>query len=195
MKCSRWLKAVSVKSWPQRRFVVLSECFFLWCLLFANLSTHFFFAQQQMFNQLEFLGNDFHPDVHACRLKLSVVTLGLGAESTMKCPWSISEEMEAHTTKHDLVSSACRLITDEELLLLELCSAATLSYLSLTLLNCKAFVAAVTCLATLAKDKSLTVKLGKEKHPVVENFDFGADYTIIENPKKVMVSAKFFGAA
>ena len=37
--------------------------------------------------------------------------------------------------------------------------------------------------------------LGKEKHPVVENFDFGADYTIIENPKKVMVSAKFFGAA
>lgn len=103
--------------------------------------------------------------------------------------------MEAHTTKHDLVSSACRLITDEELLLLELCSAETRSRLSLTLLNCKAFVAAVTRLATLAKDKSLTVKLGKEKHPVVENFDFGADYTIIENPKKVMVSAKFFGAA
>ena len=103
--------------------------------------------------------------------------------------------MEAHTTKHDLVSSACRLITDEELLLLELCSAETRSCLSHTLLNCKAFVAAVTRLATLAKDKSLTVKLGKEKHPVVENFDLGADYTIIENPKKVMVSAKFFGAA
>jgi len=50
--------------------------------------------QQQIFNQLEFLGNDFHPDAHACRLKLSVVTVGLGAESTMKCPWSIAEELE-----------------------------------------------------------------------------------------------------
>ena len=74
--------------------------------------------------------------------------------------------MEAHTTKHDLVSSACRLITDEELLLLELCSAATLSYLSLTLLNCKAFVAAVTRLATLAKDKYLMTQTVKFKiHP------------------------------
>ena len=103
--------------------------------------------------------------------------------------------MEAYTTKHDFVSSACRLTTDEELLLLELCSAETRSRLSHTLLNYKAFVAAVTSLATLAKDKSLTVKLGKEKPPVVENFDFGADSTIIGNPKNVMVSAKFFGAA
>ena len=79
--------------------------------------------------------------------------------------------------------------------LLELCSAETRSGLSFTLLNCKAFVAAVISLATLAKDKSLTGKLGKEKPPVAENFDFGADYIIIENPKKVMVSAKSFGAA
>ena len=44
----------------------------------------------QIFNQLEFLGNDFHPDAHACRLKLSAVTVGLGDDS-MKCPWSVQE--------------------------------------------------------------------------------------------------------
>ena len=30
--------------------------------------------EQQIYDQLEFLGNDFHPDAHACRLKLSAVT-------------------------------------------------------------------------------------------------------------------------
>jgi hypothetical protein len=113
----------------------------------------------------------------------------------MKCPWKISEEMEAYVKKHDHVSSACRLTTDEEMLLLQLCSSEDRGRLSLTLLNRKAFVAAVTSLSTLPKDKTLTVKLGKEKPPMVENFDFGADYTIIENPKKTMNSAKFFGAA
>ena len=49
--------------------------------------------QAQIFNQLEFLGNDNHPDAHACRLKLSAVTVGLGDSSAMKCPWSVFEEM------------------------------------------------------------------------------------------------------
>lgn len=151
--------------------------------------------EQQIFNQLEFLGNDFHPDAHACRLKLSVVTVGLGAESTMRCPWSIAEEMEAYTKKHGHVSSACRLTTDEEMLLLQLCSPENQSRLSLALHNRKAFVSAVTSLSTLPKDKTLTVRLGKEKPPVIENFDFGADYTIMENPKKTTTSAKLFGAA
>ena len=151
--------------------------------------------EQQIFNQLEFLGNDSHPDAHACRLKLSVVTVGLGADSKMKCPWNIVDEMEAYTKKHGFVSSACRLTTEEEILLLQLCKPSEQEKLSLSLLNRKAFVSAVTTLASLPKDKTLTVKLGKEKPPSVENFDFGADFTIIENPKKMMVSAKFFGAA
>lgn len=112
----------------------------------------------------------------------------------MKCPWTIAEEMEKYTKKHDYVSSSCRLTTEEEMLLLQLCSP-TRERLSLTLLNRKAFVAAVTSLASLPSDKTLTVQLGKEKPPVIENFDFGADNTILENPKKTMVSAKFFGAA
>jgi hypothetical protein len=157
--------------------------------------TSVFATQQQIFNQLEFLGNDYHPDAHACRLKLSVTTVGLGAESTMKCPWSIAEELEEYTKKHGHVSSACRLSTEEELLLLQLCGHENQERLSLTLLNRKAFVAAVSTLASLPQDKTLTVQLGKEKPPKIENFDFGADYTIIENPKKTMTSAKFFGAA
>jgi hypothetical protein len=158
-----------------------------------NASSNSF--QQQIFNQLEFLGTDFHPDAHACRLKLSVVTVGLGAESTMKCPWSIKEELVEYTKKHEFVSSACRLTTEEEMLLLQLCNVGTQDRLPLILLNRKAFVAAVTSLASLPREKKLTVQLGKEKPPSIENFDFGADYTIIENPKKTMTSAKFFGAA
>ncbi len=123
------------------------------------------------------------------------MTVGLGSESTMKCPWSISEEMEAYVKKHGYVSSACRLTTEEELLLLQLCTPESKDRLSLTLLNRKAFVGAVSSLSSLPKDKTLTVQLGKEKPPLVENFDFGADFTIIENPKKTMVSAKLFGAA
>ncbi len=81
------------------------------------------------------------------------------------------------------------------MLLLQLCKTDAGDRLSLTLLNRKAFVGAVSSLSTLPPDKTLTVKLGKEKPPIIENFDFGADYTILENPKKTMVSAKLFGAA
>jgi hypothetical protein len=151
--------------------------------------------EQQIFNQLEFLGNDFHPDAHACRLKLSVVTVGLGADSKMKCPWSIAAEMEEYVKKHIYVSSACRLTTEEEMLLLQLCSPDSRGRLSLTLLNRKAFVTAVTSLASLPKDKTLTVKLGVEKPPIVENMDSGMDTTIFNNHKKLMVSSKLFGAA
>ncbi len=53
----------------------------------------FVVIKAQIFNQLEFLGNDNHPDAHACRLKLSATTVGLGDSSAMKCPWSVFEEM------------------------------------------------------------------------------------------------------
>jgi hypothetical protein len=151
--------------------------------------------QQQIFNQLEFLGNDFHPDAHACRLKLSIVTVGLGEESTMNCPWSVEEELEEYAKKHVYVSSACRLTTEEELLLVQLCKPDSRGRLSLALLNRKAFVTAVSSLAALPKGKKLTVKLGTERPPTFDNFDMGPDTTIIDNPKKTMISAKLFGAA
>ena len=113
----------------------------------------------------------------------------------MKCPWSVAEEMEEYSKKHVFVSSACRLTTEEELLLLQLCSSDARGRLSLTLLNRKAFVTAVSSLSTLPKDKTLTVKLGTERPPRIENFDIGPDLTIIENPKKTLISSKVFGAA
>lgn len=151
--------------------------------------------EQQIFNQLEFLGNDYHPDAHACRLKLSIVTVGLGEESTMNCPWSVQEEMEEYAKKHVFVSSACRLTTEEELLLLQLCEPTARGRLSLSLLNRKAFVTAVSSLASLPKGKKMTVKLGTERPPTFDNFDMGLDTTIIDNPRRTMISAKLFGAA
>lgn len=144
---------------------------------------------------MEFLGNDYHPDAHACRLKLSIVTVGLGEDSTMNCPWSVEEEMEEYVKKHTYVSSACRLTTEEELLLLQLCKPDSSGRLSLSLLNRKAFVTAVGSLAALPNGKKLTVKLGTERPPTFDNFDMGPDFTIIDNPKKTLVSAKVFGAA
>ena len=113
----------------------------------------------------------------------------------MKCPWSVAEEMEEYAKKHVFVSSACRLTTEEEMLILQLCKPNARGRLSLTLLNRKAFVTAVSSLATLPDNKSLTVKLGTERPPMIENFDRGPDMTIITNPKKTMISAKLFGAA
>ena len=113
----------------------------------------------------------------------------------MKCPWSVAEEMEEYAKKHAFVSSACRLTTEEEMLLLQLCSPGARGRLSLILLNRKAFVTAVSSLATLPPDKSLTVKLGTERPPSIDNFDIGPDTTILDNPKKTMLTSKFFGAA
>jgi hypothetical protein len=56
--------------------------------------------------------------------------------------------------------------------MLQLCSPLR-GRLSLTLLNHKAFVTVVSSLATLPKDKTLTVELGDRGLPPIENFDMG----------------------
>lgn len=150
-------------------------------------------TQLQIFNQLEFLGNDHHPDAHACRLKLSAVTVGLGeGASSMKCPWSIAFELCEYVRKHSFVSSACRLSSEEELLLLKLCG----KKIPLALMNRRAFVAAVNALGSLSRDQSATVKLGVRKAPQYANFDCEKlDNTILIDPKNSMVGSKIFGAA
>jgi hypothetical protein len=146
--------------------------------------------EHQIFSQLEFLGNDHHPDAHACRLKLSAVTVGLG-ESAMNCPWSVHDEMVQYVNKQQFVSAACRLSPDEELLLLKLCQPANGARLSLKLLNRKAYVTAVTTLATLPPNKSVTVKLGSEKPPQYHDFDGEADDTILKDHKKIYSVRKY----
>lgn len=150
--------------------------------------------EQQIFNQLEFLGNDSHPDAHACRLKLSAVTVGLG-EDAMECPWSVEEEMRDYVRKHFYVSAECRLSTDEELLLLQQCSMSMDSELYVELMNRRAFVSAIESLENLPKDRTLTVKLGTSNLPTVENFDRDPDTTILSNPKETKISSKVFSAA
>ena len=59
--------------------------------------------------------DDWHPDAHACRLKISLVTIDSGSES----PWDLTVECARHIVKLDSISSACRLAPEEELQLLE----------------------------------------------------------------------------
>lgn len=151
--------------------------------------------ESQIFNQLEFLGNDNHPDAHACRLKLSAVTVGLGDSSAMRCPWSVFEEMREYVKKYDFVSSACRLTTEEEKLLLKMCSPSFGYRLPTELINRSAYVSAVSNIDSIPVGKTLSVKIGIDKPPVVDNFDSGADTSILDNPKNCMITSKLFGAA
>eukprot|EP01038_Epipyxis_sp_PR26KG_P004031 gene4031-5768_t len=59
--------------------------------------------------------DDWYPDAHACRLKISLVTIDSGMES----PWDLTIECARHIVKLDCVSSNCRLAPAEELQLLE----------------------------------------------------------------------------
>ena len=143
---------------------------------------------------MEFLGNDYHPDAHACRLKLSAVTVGLG-EDAMTCPWSIYDELCHYIRKHEHVSSACRLTSDEEMLLIKLCDLDLDSQASVEILNRKAFVSGVGHLQEIPKDSSITVKFAAKHMPKFENFDVAPDQSILLDPKNSNVGAKIFGAA
>ena len=71
-----------------------------------------------IFAQLSLLGDDAHPDAHACRLKISLATV---ATSFLECGWAVEDEMEAYLEKLDVVSAACRLTLAEEAELLDIC--------------------------------------------------------------------------
>ncbi len=88
-----------------------------------------------------------------------------------------------------------RLTTEEELLLLKM-SIPSFGYrLPTELVNRNSYVSAVNNISTLPTDKTLSIKIGIEKPPVIENFDCGADTSILDNPKNCMISSKLFGAA
>jgi thiol-disulfide isomerase/thioredoxin len=59
--------------------------------------------------------DDWHPDAHSCRLKISLVTIDSGTVS----PWDLTIESARHIVKLDSVTSSCRLAPEEELQLLE----------------------------------------------------------------------------
>lgn len=146
----------------------------------------------QIFDQLEFLGNDCHPDAHACRLKFSAVVFGF--DGAMKCPWSIVEELMQYVRKHEHVSAPCRLTVTEEMSLLNIllervggggngggngdeedgenwsCSAAELVEFK----NRFNFISAVGKLEMCAGECALTdrtVVMALDSYPTIDNFD------------------------
>ena len=79
---------------------------------------------QLLFNALGRCNDDRHPDAHACRLKISLVTIDSGSPA----PWDLTIECARHVVKLDSVSSSCRLAPEEELQLLESGSIATSTF-------------------------------------------------------------------
>ena len=71
--------------------------------------------EKQIYDVIGTIKDDFHPDVHACRLKLYFVTYG--CSDVMPYQFSVEKELLGYVTKIRLVSSYCKLTPDEEIFL------------------------------------------------------------------------------
>lgn len=76
--------------------------------------TKFSSAGGAIWRQLSQAGDDCHPDAHATRLKLSLVTIDSGEAY----PWELTYEASGYVTKMTHVSAECRISRSEELQLL-----------------------------------------------------------------------------
>jgi len=77
--------------------------------------TKFGTTAQSIFDKLSLANDDWHPDAHACRLKISLVTLNASAEQ----PWDLTTQCARYIVKLPHVSASCRLAESMELQLLE----------------------------------------------------------------------------
>lgn len=68
-----------------------------------------------IFQRLQAANDDCHPDAHACRLKIFLVTI----DANMELPWEQTLQCAAYIIKLDSISSFCRLSVREELQILE----------------------------------------------------------------------------
>ena len=71
--------------------------------------------EKQIYDVIGTIKDDFHPDVHACRLKLYFVTYG--CSDVMPYQFAVDNELVGYVTKIRLVSSYCKLSPDEEIFL------------------------------------------------------------------------------
>ena len=144
----------------------------------------------QIFDQLEFLGNDYHPDAHACRLKFSAVISGF--DGAMKCPWSISEEMVEYVRKHDHVSASCRLTTSEEMFLFasifeagDVEQSNLESHEVVELKNRSSFVIGLHKMEVSTREEvpaaDRTVQMIIDNYPLIKNYDSVEDTSILED--------------
>lgn len=67
------------------------------------------------------VNDDYHPDAHACRLKIALVIL----DSGVPLPWDLTVECARYAVKVDRVSTSCRLFPQEECQLLDCDKVAT----------------------------------------------------------------------
>jgi hypothetical protein len=72
--------------------------------------------EKQIYDVIGTIKDDFHPDVHACRLKLYFVTYG--CSDVMPYQFSVETELADYVSRIRLVSSYCRLSPDEEMFII-----------------------------------------------------------------------------
>ena len=72
-------------------------------------------AGSSICSALAFCNDDWHPDAHACRIRISLVTI----DADMDFPWDLTLQEARHVVKLPHVSANCRLSLEEELQLLE----------------------------------------------------------------------------
>ena len=72
--------------------------------------------EKQIYDVIGTIKDDFHPDVHACRLKLYFVTYG--CSDVMPYQFSVEKELLGYVTKIRNVSSYCKLSPDEEIFII-----------------------------------------------------------------------------
>ena len=73
--------------------------------------------EKMTFQTLGRSNSDNHPDAHACRMKISSVTL----DAPISCPWDLTRQCSRYITKLTHVSLVCRLSLEEEYELLQHC--------------------------------------------------------------------------
>ena len=65
-----------------------------------------------IFGSLGRLQNDCHPDAHACRLKISLVTM----DAPVNCPWDLTSQCSKYISKLSHISAVCHISFEEEIL-------------------------------------------------------------------------------
>eukprot|EP00667_Euglena_gracilis_P000067 EG_transcript_67 len=130
--------------------------------------------EQQIWDLLESFALDAQPDAHACRLKLTLATLGCA--QVMPCPWDLVTEMEGYVQKLEHISAGCRLTLQEEYKVLQLCGDG--AGLPLCIRNRAAL------LPSLAKGSQEPVPILYPRPPTTSwyYFDSVQDRTCIEQP-------------
>lgn len=136
--------------------------------------------ERQIFLELQQADRDKHPDAHACRLKLMLVTLD--SPFAPFCRWSLLRELKSYLQKHASVSAACRLTMQEEEQLLDHCDS-----LPFELLNRLRFLHALK----QRKEGGVRVPVVLPRPQLLCEFDRMDDRSVLEPETKEYLTSIF----